>query len=103
MDAAVLQRVFELFFTTKRPGEGTGLGLTMAYGIMQNHGGAISVESVPGRGSTFTLYFPETGLVRRWHHRLRNRPFLPPFHSVTAAGSCWWTMMTMFWKWRRTF
>ena len=58
MDAAVLHRVFEPFFTTKRPGEGTGLGLTMVYGIMQNHSGAIVVESTVGEGTTIHLYFP---------------------------------------------
>jgi len=51
-------RIFYPFFTTKRTGEGTGLGLTVSYGIIQGHGGDISVESVEGEGSTFRITLP---------------------------------------------
>jgi two-component system, cell cycle sensor histidine kinase and response regulator CckA len=53
-----LQKVFEPFYTTKRTGEGTGLGLSTAYGIVKQSGGYIFVDSVVGQGTCFTLLFP---------------------------------------------
>jgi two-component system NtrC family sensor kinase len=58
MDAATKERIFEPFFTTKDVGQGTGLGLSVAHGIIQEHGGSIEVESAPERGSRFFVFLP---------------------------------------------
>jgi PAS domain S-box-containing protein len=60
MPAEVVERVFEPFFTTKSYGEGTGLGLSQVFGFAKQIGAAVTVESTPGEGSTFTLFLPVT-------------------------------------------
>ncbi len=58
----VLPRIFDPFFTTKPVGKGTGLGLSIAHGIVEKHGGTIDVESAMGKGTTFTIRLPLSGV-----------------------------------------
>lgn len=54
----IRERIFEPFFSTKAPGEGSGLGLSVVHGIVRNHGGSIEMESAPGKGAVFTVRIP---------------------------------------------
>jgi len=65
MSRDVLDKIFDPFFTTKPVGSGTGLGLSITYGIIQRHGGNITVESQPGQGTCFTVRLPRTLPVER--------------------------------------
>jgi CheY-like chemotaxis protein/anti-sigma regulatory factor (Ser/Thr protein kinase) len=64
MNEAVKQRIFEPYFTTKGPSEGTGLGLALIYGIVQKLSGGIAVFSEPDQGATFDVYFPRTKMLQ---------------------------------------
>jgi CheY-like chemotaxis protein len=82
MDETTRRRVFEPFFTTKAAGQGTGLGLSTVWGIVQSHLGAVSVESTPGVGSTFTVHLPVTAATAP----ARSAPALVKSMKVQRVG-----------------
>ncbi len=83
MDNIVIEKIFEPFFTTKASGQGTGLGLAVVYGIVRKHGGAISVSSKPGKGSSFEVFFPKIESKQALEH-ISDRT--PPLKSVPVPG-----------------
>jgi len=82
MPPHTLARMFEPFFTTKDVGRGTGLGLSMAHGIVHQSGGTLRVESVPGRGTTVTMYLPRAACDER------GDPAVPAPDMATPAVLC---------------
>ena len=80
MSSETMGRIFEPFFTTRVVGQGTGLGLSVVHGIMQTHQGAVDVQSAPGHGSVFTLYFPTT-------EEQPQAPVMEPLHTEPVQGN----------------
>ena len=83
MDERTRARIFEPFFTTKDVGKGTGLGLAMVYGIVKQSGGYITVESSPGAGATFRIYFPQVAGSDHLHDA--QRPVRERFHGTETV------------------
>jgi two-component system cell cycle sensor histidine kinase/response regulator CckA len=73
MTPEVLEHIFEPFFTTKGTGKGTGMGLAVVHSVIRRHGGAITVASTPGQGTTFQVFLP-----------LLAAPRTPPVTAVRA-------------------
>ena len=82
MDAETRNRIFEPFFTTKGREAGSGLGLSVVYGVIESHDGSIGVESEPGKGSRFSLYLPAIPFAET-----RGKPRLRPATSPAARGT----------------
>lgn len=80
MSSRMMDSIFEPYFTTKKPGEGTGMGLAVVHGIVESYGGKICVDSHPGIGTDFVIYLPVT------HTRKGHRPYeqaeLPGGHEA---------------------
>ena len=98
IDKVVMKKIFDPYFTTRGPGEGTGMGLAMVHGIVKDHGGNIMVNSELGKGTTFHIYLPI----------IKTRPVEPEtkqqkrFQGV-RNGFCLWMMKSLSLSWQDKF
>ncbi|HEX7552370.1 MAG TPA: ATP-binding protein [Geothrix sp.] len=83
MDPQTLERIFEPFFTTKEVGQGTGLGLSVVYGIVHGHGGTLNVASEPGKGSSFKIRLPA---YQDPHNGLEEKPAASNITNLMLKG-----------------
>ena len=95
MTEEVRQRIFEPFFTTKEPGKGTGMGLAVVYGVVKSHGGAVTVQSEVGQGSTFDVFLP-----RAQKPEVNKEEKRPPRCRPVPSGYSLSTMKSCSWRWR---
>ncbi|HTT71713.1 MAG TPA: ATP-binding protein [Anaeromyxobacteraceae bacterium] len=86
---ACRERIFEPFLTTKEVGRGTGLGLSTAYGMVQEHGGFIRVTSAVGQRTSMRVYLPAIGAPAAESQQAR--PARPTWPRAARCGPCWWS------------
>jgi signal transduction histidine kinase/ActR/RegA family two-component response regulator len=82
MDLKTKERIFEPFFTRKEVGSGSGLGLSVVHGIINNYGGAIEVESMPGKGTTFRIFLPKHSSEALDADKLEKKPIKGDEHIL---------------------
>lgn len=85
MDAATVEHLFEPFFTTKAPGKGTGLGLSTVYGVVRQHNGSVTVDSTPGKGTTFRVFLPASNALEEEDTREHEAPVRGGTETILLA------------------